>query len=96
MLLATGTRWDVTPGENRTSGEGLVAYDAQGRVRFRLFAGRSVYVNVVIERRAYVTVTAPSGHQDEYRVDLGTRSVTAAPDSEWPWLLVGAAQPDNG
>ena len=96
LLLATGTRWDVTPRENRTSGEGLVAYDAQGRVHFRLFAGRSVYVNVVIERRAYVTVTAPSGHQHEYSVDLRTRSVSAKPDSEWPWLLLGAAQPDSG
>ncbi len=96
LLLATGTRWDVTPGRNRTSGEGLIAYDAQGGVRFRLFAGRSVYVNVVIERHAYVTVTAPSGHHHEYSVDLRTRSVTARPDSEWPWLLLGAAQPDSG
>jgi hypothetical protein len=96
LLLATGTRWDVTPGENRTSGQGLIAYDAQGRVRFRLFAGRSVYVNVVVDQRAFVTVTAPSGHQHEYSVDLGTRNVTATPDAEWPWLLLGAAQPDSG
>ncbi len=96
LLLATGTRWDVTPGKNRTSGEGLVAYDARGHVRFRLFGGRSVYVNVVFDRRAYVTVTAPSGHQHEYSVDLRTRSVTATADAEWPWLLLGAAQPDGG
>jgi hypothetical protein len=96
LLLATGTRWDVTPGKNRTSGEGLVAYDAQGHVRFRLFTGRSVYVNVVIDQRAYLTVTAPSGHQHEYSVDLRTRRVTATPDSQWPWLLLGAAQPDSG
>jgi hypothetical protein len=96
LLLATGTRWDVTPGKNRTSGEGLVAYDAQGRVRFRLFAGRSVNVNVVFDRRAYVTVTAPSGHQHEYRVDLRTRTVTATAGAEWPWLLLGDAQPDRG
>jgi hypothetical protein len=96
LLLATGTRWDVTPGKNRTSGEGLVAYDAQGHVRFRLFDGRSVYVNVVIDQRAYLTVTAPSGHQHEYSVDLRTRRVTATPDAEWPWLLLGAAQPHSG
>jgi hypothetical protein len=96
LLLATGTRWDVTPGENRTSGEGLVAYDAHGRLRFRLFKGRSVYVNLVIGRRAYLTVTAPSGHQHEYAVNLRTRAVTAMPDSEWPWLLLGAAQPASG
>lgn len=96
LLLATGTHWDVTPGENRTSGEGLVGYDSHGRVRFRLFAGRSVYVSVVIDQRAYVTVTAPSGHQHEYSVDLATRKVTATPDAEWPWLLLGAAQPDSG
>lgn len=96
LLLATGTRWDVPPGKNRTSGEGLVAYDAQGHVRFRLFADRSVYVNVVLDGRAYVTVTAPSGHQHEYSVDLRTRSVTATPGSEWPWLLLGAAQPASG
>jgi hypothetical protein len=96
LLLATGTRWDVTPGKNRTSGEGLVAYDAQGHVRFRLFAGRSVYVDVVIDQRAYLAVTASSGHQHEYSVDLRTRRVTATPNAEWPWLLLGTGQPASG
>lgn len=96
LLLATGTRWDVTPAENRTRGAGLVAYGPHGRVRFRLFAGRPVYVDVVIDHHAYLTVTTRSGRQHQYLVDLRTRTATATPGVEWPWPLRGAGQPSSG
>ena len=96
LLLATGTRWNVTPKENVTSGEGLVAYDSHGDVAFRAFTGRSVYVNDVSAGRAYVTVTAPSGYQHQRVVDLRTGRVLATAGFEWPRLLLGDGDPSSG
>ena len=95
LLLATGTRWDVTAKENRTTGEGLVAYDDQGTVRFRLFARRPVYVDDVADGRAYVTVTAASGYQHQRTVDLRTGRVIAALAFQWPRLLFGDGDPSS-
>ncbi len=96
LLLATGTRWDVTANENRTSGEGLVAYNARGSVRFRLFAGRAVYVNDAVAGRAYVTVTAPSGYEHQRVVDLRTGRMIPRRAFDWPRLLVGGSDPASG
>jgi hypothetical protein len=96
LLLVTGTRWNVTPKENATSGEGLIAYDPHGDVRFRAFTGRSVYVNDVSAGRAYVTVTAPSGYQHQHVVDLRTCRVLSSPAFDWPRLLVGDGEPSSG
>jgi hypothetical protein len=96
LLLATGTRWDVTATENVTGGEGLVAYDTHGNVRFRAFAGRSVYVNVVAAGRAYATVVAPNGYEHQRVVNLRTGRVLATPAFDWPRLLVGDGDPANG
>lgn len=96
LLLVTGTRWDVTPNENVTSGEGLVAYDPHGTVRFRAFAGRAVYVNEVSAGRAYVTVVAANGYEHQHVVDLRTGRVLAAPVFDWPRLLLGDGDPSNG
>ncbi|MGH3009871.1 MAG: hypothetical protein ACRDLM_10780 [Gaiellaceae bacterium] len=96
LLLATGTRWNVTASENRTSGEGLVAYDAHGRVHFRVFAGRSVYVNVVAGGRAYVTVVASNGYEHQRVLDLRTGRVLATTGFDWPRLLVGEGDPASG
>lgn len=93
LLLVTGTRWNVTPKENVTSGEGLVAYDPRGSVRFRVFAGRSVYVNDVSAGRAYVTVIAANGYEHQHVVDLRTGRVLATPAFDWPRLLLGDGDP---
>lgn len=96
LLLATGTRWDVTPKQNRTTGEGLVAYDAHGKIRFRAFAGRAVYVGDVADGRAYVTVTALSGYQRQRVVDLRMGRVLSTAAFEWPRLLFGDGDPSDG
>jgi hypothetical protein len=96
LLLVTGTRWNVTPKENVTSGEGLVAYDPHGNVRFRIFGGRSVSVNVVAGGRAYVTVVAAGGYEHQRVVDLRTGGVLATAGFDWPRLLVGAGDPSSG
>lgn len=96
LLLATGTRWDVTSKENVTSGEGLRVYDSRGRLRFRDFTGRSVYVNDVSAGRAYVTVAAPAGYQHQHVVDLRTGRVLQAAGFDWPWLLRGDGDPSSG
>lgn len=96
LLLATGTRWNVTAKENLTSGDGLVAYDSHGIVRFRAFAGRAVYVNDVAGGRAYVTVVAPNGYEHQRVVDLRTGRVLATAVFDWPGLLVGDGDPSTG
>lgn len=96
LLLATGSRWNVTPTENVTSGEGLIAYDPHGNVRFHAFTGRSVYVDDVSAGRAYVTVTAPSGYQHQRVVDLRTGRLLATPVFDWPQLLIGDGGSSSG
>lgn len=96
LLLATGTRWNVTPKENVTAGEGLVAYNRDGSLRFRVFMGRAVGVDVVAGGRAYVTVVAPNGYQHQRVVDLRTGRVVAARAFDWPWLLRGDGASSSG
>ncbi len=96
LLLATGTLWDVTRTENRTTGEGLVAYDAQSKQRFRLFAGRAVSVNRVFAGRAYLTVVVdPAGYVRQRVVDLRPGLVLRARVFDWPELLVGDGGPTS-
>jgi DNA-binding beta-propeller fold protein YncE len=96
LLLTTGTHWNVTPRENVTSGEGLVAYDPHGALRFRAFAGHSVSVNLVAAGRAYVTVIATNGYEHQRVVDLGTGRVLSRPVFDWPRLLIGDGDPVSG
>ena len=96
LLLVTGTRWNVTPEENVTRGEGLVVYDARGKLRFRVFTGRAVYVNDVVAARAYVTVVGTNGYEHQHVVDLRTGRVLATPVFDWPSLLLGDGDPVSG
>jgi hypothetical protein len=96
LLLATGTRWNVTAKENITGGEGLVAYDPRGKVRLRAFRGRALYVNVVADDRAYVTVEAANGYEHQRVVDLRTGRVLPTRVFDWPRLLVGDGDPSTG
>jgi hypothetical protein len=52
LLLATGNSWSSQSQE--TKGMGLAAYGSDRSLRFRLFAGASIWVGVVSAGRAYV------------------------------------------
>jgi hypothetical protein len=70
LLLATGTASD---GSRNVRSIGLAAYGPDGRLRFRLYAGRPVFVWHADERRAYVHL----GGNSFAVVDLASGKVVA-------------------
>jgi hypothetical protein len=82
-LLATGGGWSSS---DQGSGTGLVAYAADGSLRWRLFPGTRPYVAGVLGKLAIVQEDG-NGRYDV--VDVGSGRVVRSGVGQAPWPLVG-------
>ena len=89
FLLATGSRWSSE--QQEPTGMGVAAYGADRALRFRLFGGRSVWVEAALGGRAYVSVNSADGARAVNVVDLETGQVVAERTSDVPMPILGDA-----
>jgi hypothetical protein len=94
LLLATGSTCESEGG--RCTGIGVAAYELDGRLRYRLFEGKSVWVwtSPILRGRAYV---GGLGEGEPMRVlELATGRLVGERRQPLPWLLVGDASAFGG
>lgn len=82
MLLAHGTSWDLG---GEAGSLGLGAYTLDGRERFRLFRGKSVFVEQAAGPYAYVEISDGDG-PSRWTIDLRSGRV-AGEDLPWANLI---------
>jgi hypothetical protein len=94
LLLATGSTCESEGG--RCTGIGVAAYELDGGLRYRLFAGKSVWVwtSPILRGRAYV---GGLGEGEPMRLlELATGRLIGERRQPLPWLLVGDASAFGG
>lgn len=79
--------WGVTNGADASAGSGVVAYELDGRLRFRLFAGERIGWVGAAGGYGYVPLEAENWSGGVRIVDLTDGSVVAKPAAEVPVLL---------
>ncbi|HEX6700072.1 MAG TPA: hypothetical protein VF101_05015, partial [Gaiellaceae bacterium] len=90
LLLATGSSWTSNGGD--PTGMGLAAYGADRSLRFRLLAGRSVWVSAALAGRAYVQISTSSGSPPVQIVDLASGKIVGERTAPVPMPVLGDAQ----
>jgi hypothetical protein len=88
-LLASGTTYGARG--QLLAAMGLAVLDRTGRLRFRLFDGKSVWVHAVVGSRAFVAV---AGEQEAFVVDAFAGTVVGRRAFPLPVPLVGRSSSD--
>jgi hypothetical protein len=90
LLLATGSRWTANGSE--PTGMGLAAYGADRSLRFRLLAGRSVWLDAALAGHAYVSIATQGSNSPPVEVvDLASGKIVGERKPPVPTPLLGDA-----